>query len=269
MLLPLSAPIASRLEKAALDNGFDRELSTDGRWLAFASSQCPLRIWLGTTGGGAFTAAFSQQNVVLALGDLGVSMDEPLPSGAAGARVVVDIPLLHHLLRRAFQLAKSLPDELLHLFTARTARLPRTTEAERLVIQRIGQDLFRQGLLEFWEGRCAITSLAMPELLRASHIKPWADCDSDSERLDIFNGLLLAPHMDAAFDQGFMTIADAGEVILSPVLGDSARQVLGLASPLSLRVSLASHARFLAWHRAHVFKSSSPVATAGASRGIE
>lgn len=60
-------------------------------------------------------------------------------------------------------------------------------------MQRVGQDIFRQGLMECWESRCAITGLAIPELLRASHIKPWADCATDAERLDVYNGLLLAP----------------------------------------------------------------------------
>jgi len=29
---------------------------------------------------------------------------------------------------------------------------------------------------------------------------------NDSERLDVFNGLLLAPHLDAAFYGGFITV---------------------------------------------------------------
>jgi len=36
MPAPLSSVIASRLEKAAVDNGFDRELPALGEWLAFA-----------------------------------------------------------------------------------------------------------------------------------------------------------------------------------------------------------------------------------------
>lgn len=237
-----------------MDNGFDRELPADGGWLAFASSQCSLRIWLGTTATGAFAAAFSQQNVTIALRELGAALEEPLPPGAAGARFVGEIPVLHRLLRRAFQLGCSLPDELLHLFTARTVHLPRTTEAERLVIQRVGQDIFRQGLLEFWEGRCAITGLAVPELLRASHIKPWAACDTDAERLDVFNGLLLAPNLDAAFDQGFITIKDSGEVIVSTQLNEGARQMLSLGTPTSVRVPLVGHRAYLNWHRKQIFK---------------
>src|SRR5205823_14686352 len=104
------------------------------------------------------------------------------------------------MVRRAFQLSRSLPDELLHVFEAKTAVLPRATEAERLVVQRVGQDIFRAGLLDYWQGRCAITGLAVTELLRASHMKPWAKCTTDAERLDVFNGFLLAPNLDAAFD---------------------------------------------------------------------
>jgi predicted restriction endonuclease len=174
-----------------------------------------------------------------------------------GARVVSDIPTLHHLIRRAFQLSKSLPDELLHVFVAHTATLPRTTEAERLVIQRVGQDIFRQGLLDYWEGRCAITGLAIPELLRASHIKPWAACETDAERLDVYNGLLLAPHLDAAFDQGFITVSDSGKVIVSPALDANARQMLGLETPTSVRASLDGHRAYLQWHRERVFRTAS------------
>src|ERR1700730_2948398 len=29
---------------------------------------------------------------------------------------------------------------------------------------------------------------------------PWAMCDSDEQRLDVFNGILLTAHVDAAFD---------------------------------------------------------------------
>lgn len=74
-------------------------------------------------------------------------------------------------------------------------------------MQRIGQDIFREALLEFWNGRCPLTGIDEPLLLCASHIKPWADCATDAERLDVYNGLLLAANLDAAFDAGFLTFA--------------------------------------------------------------
>jgi putative restriction endonuclease len=179
-------------------------------------------------------------------------MAAPLPRGALGGRSVTDIPALHLL--RAFQLSRTLPDELLHSFEEQAAALPRATEAERLVVQRVGQDLFRRGLLELWEGRCAVTGLAVPELLRAGHIKPWADCESDAERLDVWNGLLLAPHLDAAFDRGFITVADDGAVVVSPELGAEARRALGLDAPLHVRALQEGHRAYLPWHRERVFR---------------
>lgn len=244
----------TRLEKAAGDNGFDRELPRQGDWLAYASTHAPLRIWLTAGTDGHPVAALSQLNVARGLDDHGVPADAPLPAGARGARRVADVPALHRLLRRAFQLSRTLPDELLHAYERKTAALPRTTEAERLVVQRVGQDVFRQGLLDYWEGRCAVTGLAIPELLRASHIKPWADCDTDSERLDVFNGLLLAPHLDAAFDRGFVTVADDGAVVRSPLLSGPDATLLGLTAGLRIASLADGHRGYLPWHRDRVFR---------------
>jgi hypothetical protein len=255
MTIALSPIVASRLEKAATDNGFDQVLQPEGDWLIVASTQCPLRVWLSAFGDALFLAAFSQQNVARALGDYGTPMVAPMPIGAAGGRTVPDVPALHRVLRRAFQLSKALPNELLYAFEKKVSALPKTTEAERLVVQRVGQSLFRDGLLDLWEGRCAVTGLAVPALLRASHIKPWADCDTDAERLDVYNGILLAPHLDAAFDGGFITVADDGMVVLSSSLDSSARKLLSLGQPLRVRGLAEGHRCYLPWHRERVFQA--------------
>ncbi|MBK8940211.1 MAG: HNH endonuclease [Polyangiaceae bacterium] len=163
-----------------------------------------------------------------------------------------------HRLRRAFQLSRRSPMSSSSLREA-GRHDAEATEAERLVVQRVGQDLFRHGLLEYWEARCAITGLAVPELLRASHIKPWVDCSSDAERLDIWNGLLLAPHLDAAFDRGFITVADDGAVLVSAALDAAARAALGLDEPLRVRALHDGHRAYLPWHRDRVFKVSGPL----------
>jgi hypothetical protein len=247
-----SAATLILLEKLAVDNGFDRELPREGEWLAFASTQSPLRIWLSAPGEAMFLAAFSQSNVAAAL-DIGIAASPPLPMAAA--RIVTSLPELHRLVRRAFQLSNALPHELLRAFEKQTAGLPRSTEVERLVVQRVGQEVFRKGLLEYWEGRGAVTGLAVPELLRASHIKPWADCANDAERLDVFNGLLLAPHLDAAFDCGFITLADDGAIVVSEGLGETARRLLGLTGGQSVHTLAPGHRVYLQWHRERVFRS--------------
>jgi hypothetical protein len=123
----LSPVTITRLEKAATDNGF--ELERDGDWLGFASSQAPLRIWLSTFGEALFVAALSQLHVARALGEYGTPLLSPLPLGAVAGRTVADVPALHRLVRRAFQLSKALPDELLRTFEKETSTLPRATEA--------------------------------------------------------------------------------------------------------------------------------------------
>ena len=247
---------ATLLEMAALNNGFDRELPGHDGWRLFASTQAPLRIWLrpevGDTAVGAYVG-LSQLNVARALDGHGHVVDAPRVAAAAAVRAVPDYPSLHNLLRRAIGLSRTLPNELLRTFEKKTAHLPKTTEAERLVVQRVGQDIFRAGLLDYWVGRCAVTGLAVPELLRASHIKPWADA-TDEERLDVYNGLLLAPHLDAAFDRGFVTVGDDGGVIVSDALEERDRAALGIHLALAVRGLAGGHAAYLRWHRERVFR---------------
>ena len=55
----------------------------------------------------------------------------------------------------------------------------------------------------------------MPQLLVASHIKPWAVADPETERLDASNGLLLNALHDRAFDKGLITVDFDGSVVVS------------------------------------------------------
>lgn len=252
--MKLSATLIIRLEKLAQDNGFDLGHGKDGGWLAFGSTQTRMRIWLSAQGDTFLLLALSRLDVYEGLAELGVPFVNPLPAGAWGARSTVGLEALHRLTRRAFQLSRALPDEPLQQFRLRTASLPQRTEAERWVVQRVGQEVFRQGLLDYWEGRCALTGLAVPELLRASHIKPWASCASDEERLDSFNGLLLAPHLDAVFDRGLMTLEAGGRAVFSRQLGLDAQACLGFPQQLQVKRLTERHQTYLDHHRTHVFK---------------
>lgn len=61
-----------------------------------------------------------------------------------------------------------------------------------MVRLRVGQNKFRDAILDYWGGACALTGMGIPEVLRASHAKLWAECATDAERLDVFNGFLLS-----------------------------------------------------------------------------
>ncbi|HRJ71676.1 MAG TPA: HNH endonuclease signature motif containing protein [Terrimicrobiaceae bacterium] len=94
---------------------------------------------------------------------------------------------LGHLLRHAARLARSLPNqpEVRYLATVEKelAATITNTEVERLVRQRVGQDIYRESLMDYWGGACAVTGIAIPALLRASHAIPWSECQSDADRL--------------------------------------------------------------------------------------
>jgi len=130
-------------------------------------------------------------------------------------------------------------------FEQRIADLPRTTEAERLTVQRIGQDIFRDRLMDYWQGRCPLTWISDPALLRASHIIPWSECESDAERLDVHSGLLLSALWDAAFDRALVTLDDQGRPEYSSRLTEQARAELRWSSSVALT---DEHRRRLARH---------------------
>jgi len=121
------------------------------------------------------------------------------------------------------------------------------TEATRAI--RLGQQKFRNDLLDRWGGRCALTGLAIPGLPRASHIKPW--CDSEpTERHDPDNGLLLAVHIDGLFDRGFISFDDSGRILLSPKLSSESLKCFGITPDLQIAKLHSGQHKYLALHRA-------------------
>jgi predicted restriction endonuclease len=149
-------------------------------------------------------------------------------------------------------LSRALPNELERRFHAALASV-QATEREATVRQRIGQNLFREGLMSWWGGRCAVTGLDVPALLRASHAKPWAD-SNDAERMDIYNGLLLAAHWDAAVDAGLVSLDVDGRPLWSPRLPPSGVELPCQGSAVGVRLA-PRHAAYLAWHRDRVFQA--------------
>jgi putative restriction endonuclease len=132
------------------------------------------------------------------------------------------------------------------------AEIRQGAETLALAKLRIGQDYFREAMLIYWKV-CAVTGLSAPELLRASHIKPWKD-STPEEKLDPFNGLLLAAHFDAAFDAGLISFDDTGMLLISKRLPESDRTLLGISAKTRLCKVDPSHLPYLAFHRSHIFR---------------
>lgn len=128
------------------------------------------------------------------------------------------------------------------------------TEAERIARVRVGQAKYRKRLEAIWEGACAVTGVTIPELLRASHAKAWAECKTGRERLSGFNGLLLVANLDALFDKRLISFDEAGEILINPELDLEALEKAGVHPGMRLRKLLPGHVPFLAWHRAKFFE---------------
>jgi hypothetical protein len=126
------------------------------------------------------------------------------------------------------------------------------TERRAITLARIGQGVFRQRLLDFWNARCAVTGCANTDILYASHIKPWRDATAP-ERLDPCNGLLLSPTMDRCFDRGLVSFRDDGTIMISERLSTEDRRALGIKEDMRLRRVDDRQRLFLAHHRASIF----------------
>jgi len=246
------------IEKAGHDNGFEHVLpSSPEGWSVLGSARHPAEVSIQALEGGfrgklgkcqaglPEELARSFPEIVLDASSAGLSF--LLPSEAALAR----------WLRRAAALAQSLPNQAMAAFDgqvlAALAELEpaaaKSTEVQRMVRQRVGQQAFRQAMLDYWGGACAVTGVALPQALRASHARAWALCDTDAERLDVYNGFLLSANLDALFDTGLATFGDQGALHLSPAVSPHALSALGLAQGLKLRWIDRRHLPYLALHR--------------------
>ena len=142
-----------------------------------------------------------------------------------------------------------------NLATTSSALRRQITEVKRTVSQRIGQLQFRNKVIKL-EGACPITGVASPAFLRASHIKPWRVCETAEERLDPYNGLALAPHIDQLFDQGYITFDTSGSLILSDECPPMIPIQWGFEEKISqslIEVN-SKRSKYINYHNRHVFK---------------
>jgi hypothetical protein len=136
--------------------------------------------------------------------------------------------------------------------TLRARREVSTTDREAIIKARVGQGRCRDDL-QAVERCCRVTGVTDSALLRASHIKPWAVSDN-RERLDPYNGLLLAPHVDVLFDRGHVSFQNDGTVLISRYLDRTVLAAWGLEGVKKVTPFAVEQAKYLAHHRKHVFE---------------
>jgi putative restriction endonuclease len=134
------------------------------------------------------------------------------------------------------------------------------TDVLRLIRARRVQSFFRSAVLTSYSARCAISGLAVPELLVASHIIPWAA--SVERRADPTNGICLNALVDRAFDRGLLTIDEDFRVVISAKLrrdAEAADLPCSIAEAHGRRIQLPKRmppdAGALERHRREVFSA--------------
>jgi putative restriction endonuclease len=133
---------------------------------------------------------------------------------------------------------------------------------------RLAQHRFALEVIRNCGGACVFCGFAphtlheQSHLLRASHIKPWAD-STDRERVNVQNGLAACPMHDVAFDRGYLMINGGYRIHRATRLAQSIvsdpKVTIYFGETLSPVLLLPQHAKrpghiYLAYHRENIFK---------------
>lgn len=138
--------------------------------------------------------------------------------------------------------------------------IPEGEYREQIMKRRVGQYFFRMSVLNSYNYSCCITGIKKPEILIASHIKPWKRSDAKTERANPSNGLCLNAFHDKAFDKGFITLDSQYRVIISKYLidaemdDDTKKWILGYENkPIILPDRFEPGKKFIEYHNDKVF----------------
>ena len=201
--------------------------------------------------------------VLMAARDMGIGPDQltdfVMPDGGGDFDLLGQEELAQHTFDTvvAVQAAK-------HRARLLAGEVETTRLAEQSV--RLGQHRFARSVLENYGHTCAFCgfspqSLPRHRLLVASHIKPWAQCDS-RERLDVSNGVTACGVHDAAFDTGLITVNGGLRVHMARKLQVSVRNDPGadnyFGTVLRSRLILPADGvrpgkAYLEWHQQRVY----------------
>jgi hypothetical protein len=244
------------VEKAGHDFGFEYTVSETPEFLILGSARHPLKVEIALTNGN-YRLLFSNAKQQL-INEL--KRDFPVLNREILIETVHSMAVVF---KRAAALAHSLPnqaeDDFESVLKAELNKLPdniKNTEVERMVRQRVGQDIYRRAMLEYWGEACAVTGVSIPSILRASHALPWAQCESDAQRLDVYNGLLLNANLDALFDRHLISFDKNGQLLISTGISDNHFELLGLNKNMKLRWITKEHEVYLSQHRQTMYSKS-------------
>ena len=100
--------------------------------------------------------------------------------------------------------------------------------------------------------RCRVTGVSEPHLI-ASHIKPWS-VSTNQEKIDGNNGLMLAPHIDHLFNDGFISFANDGTLLISTALDPKVFALWNLDDAMNVGPFTLEQGKYLEYHRNEIFQ---------------
>lgn len=125
-------------------------------------------------------------------------------------------------------------------------------EKETIAKYRCNQNIFRDNLLVRYNSKCCLCGISNNDLLIASHIKPWSECNN-KEKLDTNNGILLCAMHDKLFDKGLISFDDNGKVLISSKLCGDDISKCNINQNINIEVNEGNE-EFLEFHRRIVLK---------------
>lgn len=121
---------------------------------------------------------------------------------------------------------------------------------EVIVKARVNQDFFRAELLRRY-CKCCLCNVNTPDLLIASHIKPWS-LSKPKERMDVENGFLMCPNHDKLFDKGWISFDESGKIMISKSLSEEVKKAMNVDDNMSIYLT-DGNKEYLVCHRQEIF----------------
>ncbi len=128
-------------------------------------------------------------------------------------------------------------------------------EKQALIKVRMNQSFYRENLMDIYKNGCPLTGISNPELLIASHIKPYSVCKTNKEKCSENNGIILSALADKLFDRFLITFDEKGKIKYSNKLSpNDLNKIKNHFINDSIEIRNEEMANFLKYHRERFYE---------------
>lgn len=113
------------------------------------------------------------------------------------------------------------------------------------------QKTFRNRLKQGTKNKCEVTQSRLVKCCDACHIKPFSLCNEE-EKYDQNNSILMLASIHRAFDNGYLTFNDYGEIIISYKIKEWEYECLGLNGKERI-IMPGRRKEYMKFHRENIF----------------